>query len=195
MRPITARGWGDEYAGFFLRSMIPLETDRLRIRALASSDVPVLIALWMDPEVTRYMGGPRERARLEQVYEEELRLAVPPRYTLWPVVERTTGRVIGECGLIQKEVEGRQELELVYVLARDAWGRGYATEAAAAVRDAAEREGITRLIALIDPENPASARVACKIGMQLEREVIRPGGAIRQVYAMALGQGKPTGTA
>jgi ribosomal-protein-alanine N-acetyltransferase len=175
--------------------MIPLETDRLRIRALASSDVPVLIALWMDPEVTRYMGGPRERARLEQVYEEELRLAVPPRYTLWPVVERTTGRVIGECGLIQKEVEGRQELELVYVLARDAWGRGYATEAAAAVRDAAEREGITRLIALIDPENPASARVACKIGMQLEREVIRPGGAIRQVYAMALGQGKPTGTA
>jgi RimJ/RimL family protein N-acetyltransferase len=175
--------------------MIPLETPRLLIRALASSDVPVLMALWMDPEVTHHMGGPRDRARLEHVYEEELRLAVPPQYTLWPVVERTTGRVIGECGLIEKEVGGRQELELVYVLARDAWGQGYATEAAAAVRDAAEREGVTRLIALIDPANPASARVARKIGMRLERDVIRPGGAIRQVYAVALGQGKPAGTA
>lgn len=175
--------------------MIPLETPRLLLRALAPSDVPILIALWTDPDVTRHMGGPRDRVRLEQVYEEELRLAVPPRYTLWPVVERMTGRVIGECGLTEKEVEGRQELELVYVLARDAWGRGYATEAATAVRDAAAREGVTRLIALIDPENPASARVAQKIGMRLEREVIRPGGAIRHVYAVALGQGKPTGPA
>jgi len=111
------------------------------------------------------------------------------------VVERASGRVVGECGVIEKDVDGRAELELVYVLARDAWGLGYATEAAAAMRDAAEREGITRLIALIDPDNAASARVARKIGMRPEREVIRPGGAIRQVYAIALGQGKPRGTA
>jgi RimJ/RimL family protein N-acetyltransferase len=110
-------------------------------------------------------------------------------------VERATSRVIGECGLIEKEVEGRPELELVYVLAPDAWGRGYATEAAAAVREAAEDAGVPRLIALIDPGHPASARVARKIGMSLEREVIRPSGAVRQVYAIALGQGKRPGAA
>ena len=118
----------------------------------------------------------------------------PPRYTLWPVVERATGRVIGECGLLEKDVDGRREIELVYVLARDVWGRGHATEAASAVRDAAIRAGIPRLIALIDPENPVSAAVARKIGMRLEREVVRPGGAIRQRYARDAGQGKPGGT-
>ena len=174
--------------------MLPIETLRLLIRMLSPDDVPALIALWTDPEVTRHMGGPREIARLEQVYAEELGLTDPPRYTLWPVAERATGRIVGECGLLEKDVDGRPEIELVYVLASDVWGRGYATEAAAAVRDAAIRAGITRLIALIDPENSASARVARKIGMRLERNVVRPGGAIRQVYALDAGQGKSAGT-
>src|SRR3990170_9154392 len=108
----------------------------------------------------------------------------PPRYTLWPVVERATVRVIGESGLLEKDVDGRREIELVYVFATDVWGRGYATEAASAVRDAAIRAGIPRLIALIDPDNPASARVAHKVGMRLERDVVRPGGATREVYAL-----------
>jgi len=134
--------------------VLPIETPRLLIRALASGDVPALIALWADPEVTRHMGGPRDVARLQEVYDEELRLMDPPRYTLWPVVERATVRVIGESGLLEKDVDGRREIELVYVFATDVWGRGYATEAASAVRDAAIRAGITRLIALIDPEKP-----------------------------------------
>lgn len=170
--------------------MIPIETPRLLIRALSVDDLPSLIALWTDPDVMRHMGGPRDSARLRQVYEEELRLADPPRYTLWPIVERSTGRVIGECGLLEKDVGGRREIELVYVLSRGVWGQGYATEAASAVRDAALASGITRLIALIDPANPASAAVARKLGMRLEREVVRPGGAIRQVYALEAGQGK-----
>lgn len=174
--------------------MLPIETPRLLIRALASGDVPALIALWTDPEVTRHMGGPRDVARLQEVYDEELRLMDPPRYTLWPVVERATVRVIGESGLLEKDVDGRREIELVYIFATDVWGRGYATEAASAVRDAAIRAGITRLIALIDPDNPASAHVARKVGMRLEREVVRPGGAIRHVYALDAGQGKPSGT-
>lgn len=174
--------------------MVPIETPRLLIRALSSADIPALIALWTDPEVTRHMGGPRDVTRLQQVYDEELHVADPPRYTLWPVVERATGKVVGECGLLEKDVEGRREVELVYVFTGDVWGQGYATEAAAAVRDAAVRAGIARLIALIEPGNPASARVARKVGMRLEREVVRPGGAVRQVYAFDLGQGKPAGT-
>jgi RimJ/RimL family protein N-acetyltransferase len=50
--------------------------------------------------------------------------------------------------------------------------------------DAFGRLGVARLIALIDPENAASARVAEKIGMQLEKETLRPSGAVRRVYAM-----------
>lgn len=124
----------------------------------------------------------------------ELSRQAPPRYTLGPVVERETGRVIGECGLLEKDVEGRAEIELVYLLVRDVWGRGYATEAASAMRDAALASGNTRLIALIDPNNPASAAVARKIGMRLEREVVRPGGTVRQVHVLEAGQGNLAGT-
>jgi RimJ/RimL family protein N-acetyltransferase len=174
--------------------MLPIETPRLLIRALTREDIPAGIALWTDAGVTRHMGGPRDVALLRRVYEEELSWPERPQYSLWPVVERETGRVIGECGLLEKDVEGRPEIELVYLLAPDVWGRGYATEAAAAMRDAALASGITRLIALIDPANPASAAVARKIGLRLEREVVRPGGHVRQVYALEAGQGNVAGT-
>jgi ribosomal-protein-alanine N-acetyltransferase len=97
-----------------------------------------------------------------------------------------THRVIGHCGLLDKEVEGHAEIELVYVLAADSWGRGYATEIAIALRDYAFRElGLRRLISLIEPENIASMRVAEKAGMAFEKEIVRPGGAIRRIYSIA----------
>jgi RimJ/RimL family protein N-acetyltransferase len=52
--------------------------------------------------------------------------------------------------------------------------------------------GLCRLIALIEPENRASERVAVKIGMRLEKEVVRPGGALRKVYAVERGDRRAT---
>jgi RimJ/RimL family protein N-acetyltransferase len=73
-------------------------------------------------------------------------------------------------------------------LAQSAWGRGYATEIAAAIKAYAfEQMGVARLIALIEPENEASEKVAVKVGMCLEKQVVRPGGAIRRVYAVERG--------
>jgi RimJ/RimL family protein N-acetyltransferase len=94
-------------------------------------------------------------------------------------------------GLIEKNVDGRDEIELVHVLAADAWGQGYATEAASALRDYAFNHlRLRRLIALIDPENHASSRVAEKVGIQFEGETRRPGGRIMRVYSM---QAAPAG--
>lgn len=175
--------------------MLPVDTARLQIRPLLAEDIPALVALWTDPAVMEHLGGPRDPLRLREIFGEELAQSEPSRYTLWPVVERATGTVVGECGLLEKEVGGRAEIEIVYVFARTSWGRGYATEAAAALRDAAGRAGIRRLIALIDPLHPASAAVARRIGMRLERQVVRPDGAVRQVYALDLGQGNSPGVA
>jgi ribosomal-protein-alanine N-acetyltransferase len=87
-------------------------------------------------------------------------------------------------------VEGRQEIELIYVLASSASGKGYATEIARSlVRYAFEELGIGRLIALIEPENAASERVAVKTGMRFEKEVIRSGGIKRKVYAIEIRDG------
>jgi RimJ/RimL family protein N-acetyltransferase len=73
------------------------------------------------------------------------------------------------------DVNGRPEVEIGYRLIRSAWGHGYATEAAQAVATYATTLGIQRLIALIDPGNVASIRVAYKLGMHYEADVMFDG--------------------
>jgi ribosomal-protein-alanine N-acetyltransferase len=162
-----------------------LETQRLLIRDLEADDIPALVKLWTDPDVTCYMGGPRDVTGLRKSLGEDAG-AIPPAFDLRPVVDKASGEVVGHCGLLEKLVDGAQEIELVYVFAKATWGRGLATEAARALRDHAFDEmRIPRLIALIDPGNAASARVAAKIGLEYEKSTLRSGGKEMQVYALA----------
>jgi RimJ/RimL family protein N-acetyltransferase len=161
-----------------------LETERLALRRLRAEDVETLVALWTDPEVTRHLGGPRDAAKVRERLVAEAGSPTPRWPDLAPLVEKASGRVIGDCGLLEKDVEGRAELEVVYVLARDAWGRGFATEIARAlVVHALDVMGRERVIALIEPEHAASARVAEKAGLRFEREIVRPSGARREIWA------------
>lgn len=166
-----------------------LETERLILRLQRPADIDALVDLWSDPAVTHYMGGPRERDWLRTEFEEDGRNPAAEQYDLWPVIEKGSGQLVGNCGLLEKEVAGKAEIELVYVFAACAWGNGYATEIGMAlIRHAFETLGLERLIALIEPENAASERVAQKVGMRFDREVRRPGGAIRKVYVIESGE-------
>lgn len=163
-----------------------IETERLLIKSLEPADVDALTNLWTDPEVTRHMGGPRDSGKLKkEIMQEALSGNQTTLDDLWPTVEKKSKRVIGHCGLLKKEVDGIAEVELVYVLRKESWGRGYAAEAGRALRDYAFNElGLKRLVALIDPENGNSAKVALKIGMAKEKETIRQNGKRMQVYEM-----------
>ncbi len=162
-----------------------LRTRRLILSRLQSAHVPALVDLWTDPEVTRFMGGPRRRESLAEDLEKAALSPFAEKYDLWALVEKESGAVIGHSGLLDKEVEGKLELELVYVLATAAWGKGYATEIARGIKEHAFTNlGIKRLISLIEPSNSASERVAIKVGMHLEKEVVQPGDFIRRVYAV-----------
>jgi ribosomal-protein-alanine N-acetyltransferase len=164
---------------------VRVETERLIVRRPEVSDAPQVAALWSDPDVTRYMGGPRDFEKVRKMVEDEALARVFDSTGFWRVVEKASGRAIGDCGLVKKDVDGRAEIELVYVLASGSWGKGYATEAASALRDYAFHQlGLARLIALIDPANTASARVAKKIGMRFEKETLRPGGRVMHVYSV-----------
>jgi ribosomal-protein-alanine N-acetyltransferase len=170
------------------RTSTILETQRLSLRRQQPSNVEFLTDLWSDLQVTRYMGGPRDRNWLQSVFAETAQNPYAEKYDLWPVVEKATGQLVGQCGLSDKEVEGKIEIELVYVLTPSAWGKGYATEIGQAIQQFAfEKMGVKRLIALIDPENAPSERVALRLGMRLEKEVVRPGGALRKVYVIQAG--------
>jgi RimJ/RimL family protein N-acetyltransferase len=86
-------------------------------------------------------------------------------------------------------IDGVPEVEVAYLLARTAWGRGLGTEAAAAVlRHAREVVGLRRVVALVHPENHGSARVVTKLGFARERR-IEWHGDVRDVW---LGEGADT---
>jgi len=158
-------------------------TERLFIRHLTEADIPALASLWTDPEVTRFMGGPRDFEKVSGSFKEDL-LSPPPKLDLWPVIERASGEVVGHCGLLPKTVDGQDEIELVYLMATAFQGRGFATEAALALLGHAfQKLGLTRLVSLIDPANTASERVASKAGMKHSTDTVRPGGKTLRVYS------------
>jgi RimJ/RimL family protein N-acetyltransferase len=124
------------------------------------------------PEVMRYIpGGVDEdlnavRRRISTYRSQQAERG----FSSWALVERASGRLIGDVGFGVFEPTG--DLELGYSLAQDRWGLGYATEAAAAcLRVAFEHLEVPRLIAVVDAENEASLRVPERIGMRRAEEV------------------------
>ena len=93
---------------------------------------------------------------------------------LWAVVRKSTGDVIGYCGLTNfPDIDGQPEIEIGFRLKNQHWGNGYATEAAIVVRDLAFNQfGITRLVGMVDPRNAASIRVVDKLRMKFEKKVM-----------------------
>jgi len=155
-----------------------IETERLILRLPRLEDAPDLAVAYADPETVRYIGD-STTATLAEVED-----AIPQwleRWELWGVgffslERRDDGRVLGRAGFARWDPEtweiGGSETEIGWLLGQEHWGRGYATEAALALRDWARRErGISRLISLIRHGNVRSVRVAEKLGERYERDV------------------------
>ncbi len=155
-----------------------LETERFRLRKFAMDDVLALKAVYGDPTVMEFSSGIKTPAEiletLRQIIEEQY-----PNWGFgkWAIELKDGGEVAGYCGLTQfPDICGPGEGELGYRLARAYWGRGLATEAARAVCDAGFTQfGLTRILAAIDPANAASLKVAEKLGMRYEREIMFDG--------------------
>ena len=150
-----------------------LETDRLILRHLTMDDLDPLAALYRDPDVRRYFP---DGVRTHEQTRAELRWVIDVYYAqygygLWATILKETGAFIGRCGLLPWEIGGRTEVEVAYLLDKEHWGRGLATEAARGIADHAFATlPVDRLICLIDPANDASRRVAARIGMTLLRD-------------------------
>ena len=155
--------------------MLVTKTARLVIRHFAIDDAGAMEAVFCDPEVMRYSEDGVQPPQFVRVWVANTIDYYPMwGFGMWAVIEKETRDVIGYAGLSRFLNRcGPNEAELGFRLARPYWFRGYATEAATATCDyALHRLRLPRIIAMIDPDNVASVRVAEKIGMTLEREIM-----------------------
>lgn len=141
-----------------------------------------MLAVYGDPLVVRYVadGKPLDRALCEQWVEVTLRNYATRGYGMVALTERSTGSIVGFCGLVHPD--GQAEPEIKYALRRDCWGKGLATEAAAGLLAYARQLGLPAVIATTDPKNEASHRVLLKAGMERSELRSNEDGSFTQLF-------------
>ena len=155
---------------------LPPDTPRLRFRELSLDDLDFVAAMLADPEVMRYYPKCYSRDEAVQWIGRQLDRYRDHGHGLWLVLDRSAGHAIGQVGLCQQTVDGTPEPEVGYLVHRPFWRRGYATEAATAVRNFAFSVlNRPRVISLIRPENTPSQGIARKLGMQIEKQTLHSG--------------------
>jgi RimJ/RimL family protein N-acetyltransferase len=152
-----------------------LTTERLTLRPFTLDDVDFLFDMYSRWEVQRFIGRePKVMTDRAEAIERAQHLASldHPVHGVWAITESGTGRPHGALLLKDLPASGASEplqpsgdLEIGWHLHPDAWGRGYATEAAGRVLRHAFDNGIPRVLAVTYPQNAASQRVALRIGM------------------------------
>jgi [ribosomal protein S5]-alanine N-acetyltransferase len=148
------------------RIPLPIETERLLLRAFTPADVPAMLAVYGDPEVMRLVRGvgvlDREGTRV--LLEQYARAQRTRGYSTWAVVEKASGRTVGDAGFEVYRPTG--EPELGYTLAAEVWSHGFGSEAARACVDAAFAHlAVRRIVAKVDVDNERSLAVAARLGM------------------------------
>lgn len=147
-----------------------VSTERLEIRAWQLDDRPALERMVADSDMMRHLTHGRAWVpdEIDEFLQRQTTQLASHGICMGPMVLRGGTDIIGVAGIQPLDLPG--EYELGWWVWKVHWGRGYASEAGRALAAFAEREmGLARLVAVIDPDNMASIRVAEKIGMRYER--------------------------
>lgn len=157
-------------------SLESLQSERLLLLRIGEHDLADLARLYADPRVMATLGGVRSeaetRAQLRAFCEHWERHGFGP----WTLREPESGRFLGRGGLRRVPIEGREEVEVMYALAADAWGRGLATELAReSVRVAFLQLGLPELVCFTLPENARSLAVMRRAGFEYQRDLMHAG--------------------
>jgi RimJ/RimL family protein N-acetyltransferase len=164
---------------------VVVDTERLVLRLPEEGDARPLLAIHQDPDVARLLQVPVQIGEITMAWRNVAMMRGHWHFRgfgQWTVVEKATGDVVGRVGLWHPE--GWPGIELGWLIRRDRWGNGLATEAAASALEWGWRHVATdHIISLIQPENTPSIRVAEKIGERFE-ESVALGGATFQRFGI-----------
>lgn len=169
--------------------MVVTETDRLLIRSLELEDAADLVHVLGDPEVMRFsIKGICTLEDIRQFIERAMSSYEERGFGQWALVEKTSSRVIGYCGFGLLTIEDAQQIEIGYRLARQYWGQGFITEAACKVLAYGFGQlALETIVAIIQPENVGSVRVAEKAGFNHFKESRYHGRDVR-IYRKKLSE-------
>lgn len=149
-----------------------LETERLFLRQFTADDAPFILELVNEPSFIQNIGDRGVRTLSDAVkYIETGPVASYARngFGLYLVTLKESGESIGMCGLIKRAA--LEDVDIGYAFLPKFWAKGYAVEAARAVREQACGLGLKRLVAIVDPANTGSIRVLEKLGLVFEKMI------------------------
>ena len=153
-----------------------LTTTRLALRELQFDDLEFVARMLADPEVMRFYPSPLDQAQSRAWIGRQRKRYAADGHGLWLVEDKDTGDPIGQVGLMTQEVDEEHHPEVGYLIHSPFWRRGFASEAAVAVRDHAFGSlGYDHVISLIRPENTPSIGVASRLGMRTTRRIVWAG--------------------
>jgi RimJ/RimL family protein N-acetyltransferase len=156
-----------------LEPMSELETARLRLRHCSLDDLQEIARIRSDPDVMRYIGNgkPQTRAQVRALLEDILSHWQQHGFGRWAITHKGADEPIGLCGL--SFLDNTPEVELGYLLAKEYWNQGLATEiAVACLQFGFEKLNLDRIVAVAYPENLASQKVMKKAGMRYIKRAI-----------------------
>ena len=148
-----------------------LETKRLFLREMTMSDLDALFAVLGDKEIMQHYPYSFDEERVRSWIERNMKRYTDDGFGLWAVCLKDTGEMIGDCGLTLQNIDGTMLPEIGYHIRRDQQRKGYAKEAAAAVRDwAFQNTEYPALYSYCKYTNVGSFKTAESIGMHFEKE-------------------------
>jgi [ribosomal protein S5]-alanine N-acetyltransferase len=165
---------------------LPIETERLTIRPFdVDADSEAMLSVYGDPEVMRFIPGGAlpDVETVRSLLTEYAKAQRERGFSSWAVTETESGGIVGDAGFGVFAPTG--DVELGYTLSRNAWGRGYATEAASGcLASGLAHLDAPRIIAVVDEANTASLRVAARLGMT-RVETIEAHGRPHALFAIS----------